>query len=118
MSTTPRTDESRRTDSGETEPLLDEMEMLERELAGTERLRSDRRRLRAELILAENWVEHHSKHADDLIAENVKLRADLERFTRHGLLDCHAICDQRDAAVARAERAEAERDALRAAMKP
>ena len=68
--------------------------------------------LRAELAVAENWVEHHSKHAYDLIAENVKLRADLERFTGHGLLDCHAICDQRDAAIARAERAEAERDAL------
>ena len=64
-------------------------------------------RLRAELAVAENWVEHHSKHADDLIAENVKLRADLERFTGDGLLDCHAICDQRDAAIARAERAEA-----------
>ena len=84
---------------------------LETELAATERLRfaadADRRRLRAELAVAENWVEHHSKHADDLIAENVKLRADLERFTGHGLLDCHAICDQRDAAIARAERAEA-----------
>ena len=64
-------------------------------------------RLRAELAVAENWVSHHSKHADDLIAENVKLRADLERFTGHGLLDCHAICDQRDAAIARAEKAEA-----------
>ena len=38
------------------------------------------------------------------------LRADLERFTGHGLLDCHAICDQRDAAIARAERAEADRN--------
>ena len=66
-------------------------------------------RLRAELAVAKNWVEHHSKHADDLIAENVKLRADLERFTGHGLLDCHAICDQRDAAIARAERAYVER---------
>ena len=69
-------------------------------------------RLRAELAVAENWVEHHSKHADDLIAENVKLRADLERFTGHGLLDCHAICDQRDAAIARAERAEADKARL------
>jgi hypothetical protein len=39
--------------------------------------------------------------------ELTRLRADLERFTGHGLLDCHAICDQRDAAVA-------ERDQLRA----
>ena len=39
---------------------------------------------------------------------NPDLRADLERFTGHGLLDCHAICDQRDAALARAERAEAD----------
>ena len=64
--------------------------------------------LRAELAVAENWVEHHSKHAYDLIAENVKLRADLERFTGHGLLDCHAICDQRDAAVAERDRLLAE----------
>lgn len=39
-----------------------------------------------------------------------RLRADLERFTGHGLLDCHTICDQRDAAVA-------ERDRLRAELK-
>ena len=71
-------------------------------------LETELARLRAEIAVAENWVSHHSKHADDLIAENVKLRADLERFTGHGLLDCHAICDQRDAAIARAERAEAE----------
>ena len=43
-------------------------------------------------------------------AELARLRADLERFTGHGLLDCHAICDQRDAAIARAERAEADRN--------
>ncbi len=36
-------------------------------------------RLRAELAVAQNWVEHHSKHADDLIGENVKLRAEVER---------------------------------------
>ena len=45
--------------------------------------------------------------AEKAEAELVHLRADLERFTGHGLLDCHAICDQRDAAVA-------ERDQLRA----
>ena len=42
--------------------------------------------------------------------EIARLRADLERFTGHGLLDCHAICDQRDAAVA-------ERDQLRAEVR-
>ena len=47
-----------------------------------------------------------------LTAERDQLRSELERFTGHGLLDCHAICDQRDAAIARAERAKAERDAL------
>ena len=70
-------------------------------------LETELARLRAEIAVAENWVSHHSKHADDLIAETVKLSAVLERFTGDGLLDCHAICDQRDAAVARAERAEA-----------
>jgi hypothetical protein len=29
--------------------------------------------LEEELRIAKNWVEHHSKHADDLIAENVAL---------------------------------------------
>ena len=70
-------------------------------------------RLRAELAVAQNWVEHHSKHADDLIGENVKLRADLERFTGHGLLDCHAICDQRDAAIAERDQLRAEVEALK-----
>jgi hypothetical protein len=37
-----------------------------------------------------------------------RLRADLERFTGHGLLDCHAICDQRDAATAERDRLRAE----------
>lgn len=46
---------------------------------------------------------------DIACGEVTRLRADLERFTGHGLLDCHAICDQRDAAIARAERAYVER---------
>jgi predicted nucleic acid-binding Zn-ribbon protein len=45
--------------------VRDECEKLERELAAA----------KAELAIAENWVEHHSKHADDLIGENVRLRA-------------------------------------------
>ena len=28
--------------------------------------------------------------------ENAELRKDLERFTGGGMLDCHAICNQRD----------------------
>lgn len=101
---TPRTDDeetplitNHRVSAETYKRMVDLARELETELA----------RLRAELAVAENWVEHHSKHADDLIAENVKLRADLERFTGDGLLDCHTICDQRDAAIARAERAEA-----------
>ena len=42
--------------------------------------------------------------ARKLETELACLRADLERFTGHGLLDCHAICDQRDAAVAERDR--------------
>ena len=30
--------------------------------------------------IAENWSDHHAAHADDLIAENVKLRAEVERL--------------------------------------
>jgi hypothetical protein len=52
--------------------------------------------------------------ADDYTAELARLRADLERFTGHGLLDCHAICDQRDAAVAERDRLRAEVERLKA----
>jgi hypothetical protein len=67
--------------------------------------------------IAEKWeddalryarnAEYWQTRAEKAEAELARLRADLERFTGHGLLDCHAICDQRDAAVA-------ERDQLRA----
>ena len=79
--------------------------------------------LRAELVVEKNWVEHHSQHADDLIGENVKLRAEVERLTKQIKDDNRSYgCELRDpngtiweqAAKdhARAERAEAERDAL------
>jgi len=48
--------------------------------------------------------------------EIARLRADLERFTGHGLLDCHAICDQRDAAVAERDRLRAEVERLKGAL--
>ena len=76
---------------------------LERELA----------RLRAEL----SAVQAQHLHEIDELAAQAKimnaLRADLERFTGHGLLDCHAICDQRDAAVAERDRLRAEVERLK-----
>jgi hypothetical protein len=46
-----------------------------------------------------------------------RAEAEVERFTAHGLLDCHAICDQRDAATAERDQLRAENIALRAAQK-
>ena len=81
-------------------------------------------RLRADLAIAENWVEHHSTHANDLIGENTRLRAENERLT--GWLEdphaLHAHClrtltegqiahlfgERMTAIVNRAEKAEAE----------
>jgi hypothetical protein len=95
---------------------------LLRELTETERLRfnadADRCRLRAELAVAENWVEHHSAHADDLIDENVRLRAEVERLKKQikddnrsygcELLDPYGtIWEQAAKDHARAEKAEA-----------
>jgi hypothetical protein len=53
---------------------------------------------------------------ESLAKERDQLRAEVERLTIAGLLDVHAICDQRDAANARAERAEAELAAERARL--
>jgi len=43
-------------------------------------LKIERKQLRAELAVAQNWVQHHSKHAEDLIDENVELRAELHQL--------------------------------------
>lgn len=51
---------------------------------------------------------NHWRKLMDAWDDNARLRADLERFTGHGLLDCHAICDQRDAAIAERDRLRAE----------
>jgi len=73
---------------------------------------AERDRLRAELAIAENWVEHHSKHADDLIGENVRLRAEVERLKGMRTAAEAIMTDVAEAneeiAIARAERAEAE----------
>lgn len=59
MSTpTPRTDEARRIDNGDTHPLLEEMETLERELA-TERAKVRVLREACERI-EEQWDKNHS----------------------------------------------------------
>ena len=55
---TPRTDEARRIDNGDTHPLLDEMETLERELA-TEREKVRTLREACERI-EEQWDKNHS----------------------------------------------------------
>ena len=56
---------------------------------------------------------NHWRKLMDAWDDNARLRADLERFTGHGLLDCHAICDQRDAAIAERDRLRADNDRLR-----
>lgn len=71
---TPRTDAAWAKSFSSEKPgfyLRDECAKIECELT----------RLRAELLIAEKWVEHHSQHADDLISENVRLRAENERLT-------------------------------------
>jgi hypothetical protein len=92
--------------------------------------------LRAALTVAQNWVEHHSQHADDLIAQNVELRSEVERLKFYiattiqpdeyakVIKDLRAEVERltaqrenllkpmRDQAIARAERAEAEVERL------
>ena len=93
--------------------VRDECEKLERELAAA---KAECERLKVLSSWAHTCVHHTDKQRSDAehcpvcaTAELTRLRAELERFTGHGLLDCHAICDQRDAAVA-------ERDRLRAQL--
>ena len=91
---------------------------LERELADVKRISDDLSRA-ATAQIAQLRDDHETvrlayvKACDD----NERLRADLARFTGDGLLDCHAICDQRDKAVAKRDQLRAERNAIGAMLK-
>ena len=115
---TPRTDAARGFHDMDTAVSAEDMAQLETEFeAMTARAEKAEAELKEMQSSALTWARFSGEKAScaDLAeqrlekaeAELVRLRADLERFTGHGLLDCHAICDQRDAAVA-------ERDQLRA----
>jgi hypothetical protein len=93
MSTpTPRTD-------AEAGTLIDADEVVPADFART---------LERELAVAQNWVEHHSQHADDLIAQNAELRAEAERLKADGAASAFINMS------CRASRAEADRNNLRA----
>ena len=94
----------------EVERLCNQRDNLLKPLRARAEDRADAADEKVERLTSENeklTIERDAL-ANGSAIEIARLRADLERFTGHGLLDCHAICDQRDAAVARAERAEAE----------
>jgi hypothetical protein len=55
-------------------------------------------------------IQEGADRLRELETELAHLHDDLERFTGGGLLDCHAICDQRDAAVAERDRLRAENE--------
>jgi uncharacterized small protein (DUF1192 family) len=109
--------------------LAGEMKLLERELAAAkaecERLTANQRQPAEDIFVSHLCdeitrlrAELASKAAcyDIACGEVQRLRADLERFTGHGLLDCHAICDQRDAATAERDRLRAEVERLKGAL--
>jgi len=105
LAPTPRTDAAYFENGATMYSLAGEMKLLERELAAAQaELVDQTSRFRDEIVHRQETVRCN-KELD--LKELTRLRAEVERFTGHGLLDCHAICDQRDAAVA-------ERDHLRA----
>ena len=91
-----------------TNTLQDKLDQLQKLYdAECEKNANEAGRLRAELAVAENWVEHHSKHADDLIAENVKLRAEVEALKQSIESGQRVLREDAERNAARAERAEA-----------
>lgn len=107
MSTTPRTDAAKEqylTGKMGIYGVLNEACQLETELNA---MKAEFEKI---ILLAAQAADRNvelRRLAEKAEAELARLRADLERFTGGGLLDCHAICDQRDSAVS-------ERDQLRA----
>lgn len=118
MSTTPRTDAARGFHDMDTAVSAENMAQLETELAAAKLDAEDQAKwalwylARAEKAEAECLEQARllgvsgSREAallseiEQLEIKLARLYTDLERFTGHGLLDCHQICDQRDAAVA------------------
>ena len=93
----------------ECERLMNQRDNLLKPLRARAEDRADAADEKVERLTSENeklTIERDAL-ANGSAIEIARLRADLERITGHGMLDCHAICDQRDAAVA-------ERDQLRA----
>jgi hypothetical protein len=97
MSTTPRTDAARGFYDMDTAVSAEDMAQLETEFTEAKASFKEER----QFLIAE---------IKEQMRELARLRTDLERFTGHGLLDCHAICDQRDAAVAERDRLRAENE--------
>jgi chromosome segregation ATPase len=124
LSPTPRTDAAYFANGATMYSLAGEMKLIERELAETERLRfgadADRRQLRCELTAAkaecERWKSNAAQVGSGRVQfanELTRLRAEVERLTMDNrILTTRAESGhaQFAAAIARAEKAEAERD--------
>jgi hypothetical protein len=61
-------------------------------------------------------IQEGADRLRELETELAHLHDDLERFTGGGLLDCYAICDQRDAAVAERDRLHDEVEGLKSRL--
>jgi hypothetical protein len=100
--------------------VRDECEKLELELVAA-KAECDLNRTRLASIFWSGAMDKFTggdvqKWAADYTAELTRLRDEVERFTGYGLLDCHAICDQRDTAVAERDQLRAEAEALKQSL--
>ena len=102
----------------ECERLMNQRDNLLKPLRARAEDRADAADEKVERLTSENeklTIERDAL-ANGSAIEIARLRADLERFTGHGLLDCHAICDQRDAAITRAAHAELKLEKMATAL--